>query len=69
MADILHGKVKFFNCSKGFGFIEQANGPDLFVHFSGIQDDGYKTLEDGQTVRFTISDGPKGPHATDVVAV
>ena len=60
------GKVKFFNESKGFGFIEQENGPDVFVHFSAIQSDGFKTLTDGQEVEFTVGQGQKGPQAENV---
>lgn len=66
MSDTITGKVKFFNESKGFGFIEQENGPDVFVHFSAIQSDGFKTLADGQQVEFTIGQGPKGPQAQNV---
>ncbi|MBY6064194.1 cold-shock protein [Pseudidiomarina sediminum] len=61
------GKVKFFNEAKGFGFIEQEQGADVFVHFSAIQADGFKTLAEGQTVQFTIAQGPKGPQAENVV--
>ena len=63
------GTVKFFNDSKGFGFIEQESGPDVFVHFSAIQSDGFKTLTEGQKVEFTITQGQKGPQAENVVAV
>lgn len=63
------GTVKFFNDSKGFGFIEQESGPDVFVHFSAIQSEGFKTLTEGQKVEFTITDGQKGPQAENVVAV
>ena len=66
MSDTIIGKVKFFNESKGFGFIEQENGPDVFVHFSAIMSDGFKTLADGQQVEFTIGQGPKGPQAQNV---
>ena len=61
------GKVKFFNEAKGFGFIEQENGADVFVHFSAIQADGFKTLAEGQQVSFTVAQGPKGPQAENVV--
>ena len=63
------GTVKWFNESKGFGFISQDSGPDVFVHFSAISGDGFKTLAEGQTVEFTISQGEKGPQAETVVAV
>jgi len=63
------GKVKFFNEKKGFGFIEQDSGPDVFVHFSAIRSDGFKTLAEGQQVEFTISQGQKGPQAENVIAV
>lgn len=63
------GKVKFFNEKKGFGFIEQESGPDVFVHFSAIQSDGFKTLAEGQQVEFTVSQGQKGPQAENVVSV
>ena len=62
------GTVKWFNDSKGFGFIEQENGPDVFVHFSAIQGDGFKSLSEGQKVEFTIVDGQKGPQAENIVA-
>ena len=61
------GKVKFFNEAKGFGFIEQENGADVFVHFSAIQSDGFKTLAEGQQVSLTVAQGPKGPQAENVV--
>lgn len=61
------GKVKWFNASKGFGFIEQEGGEDLFVHFSAIQGDGFKTLDEGQSVEFEITSGAKGDQATNVV--
>ncbi len=66
MSDRVTGKVKFFNESKGFGFIEQENGPDVFVHFSAIDADGFKTLSDGQAVEFTVGQGQKGPQAEAV---
>jgi CspA family cold shock protein len=60
------GTVKWFNEAKGFGFIEQESGPDVFVHFSNITGDGFKTLAEGQRVEFTIADGAKGPQAEGV---
>ncbi len=61
------GSVKWFNEAKGFGFIEQDEGPDVFVHYSEIQDEGFKSLAEGQRVSFDIVDGQKGPQATKVV--
>ena len=61
------GTVKWFNASKGFGFIEQDEGNDVFVHYSAIKDDGYKSLEEGARVQFDVVDGPKGPAADNVV--
>ena len=61
------GKVKWFNAEKGFGFIEREDGDDVFVHFSAIQGDGFKTLEEGQTVAFEITQGNRGPQASNVV--
>jgi CspA family cold shock protein len=60
------GTVKWFNETKGYGFIAQEDGPDVFVHFSAIQGDGFKTLTDGQKVEFTLTDGQKGPQAENV---
>ena len=60
------GVVKWFNDSKGFGFIEQENGEDVFVHFSSIQGDGFKTLAEGQAVTFDVVQGAKGPQAANV---
>jgi len=60
------GTVKWFNDAKGFGFIEQDNGPDVFVHFSSIQSDGFKSLQEGDRVRFEVTQGQKGPQAANV---
>ncbi|MDP8208087.1 MAG: cold shock domain-containing protein [Candidatus Electryonea clarkiae] len=65
----MQGKVKWFNGSKGYGFIEPEEGPDVFVHFSAIVGDGYRSLEEGDEVEFEISQGQKGPTATDVKRV
>jgi CspA family cold shock protein len=62
----MEGTVKWFNAEKGFGFIEREEGDDVFVHFSAIQSDGFKTLEEGQTVEFEIEEGPKGLQAANV---
>ena len=64
-----NGTVKWFNAEKGFGFIEREDGDDVFVHFSGIATDGYKTLEEGQKVEFDITEGQRGTQATNVVPV
>lgn len=61
------GKVKWFNDAKGYGFITQDNGEDVFVHFSAIQGEGFKTLKVSQEVEFEVTSGPKGPQATNVV--
>lgn len=61
-----NGKVKWFNDAKGFGFIEQEGGPDVFVHFSSITMDGFKTLVQGEAVNFNVVQGPKGPQAQEV---
>ena len=61
------GKVKWFNAEKGFGFIERENGDDVFVHFSAIVGDGYKSLEEGQSVDFDIVEGERGAQAANVV--
>ena len=63
------GTVKWFNEAKGFGFIEQESGPDVFVHFSNIVGDGFKTLAEGQKVEFTVTEGQKGPQAENIVAL
>lgn len=65
---VSRGKVKWFNEKKGFGFIiEEGGGPDIFVHYTAIASDGFKTLTEGEEVEFTLSQGPKGPQATNVV--
>ena len=69
MAEKEKGKVKWFNNAKGFGFIEREQGGDIFVHYSSIQSDGYRTLKEGQTVEFSVSKGEKGLQADDVVAL
>ena len=69
MSDLVTGKVKFFNDSKGFGFIEQEQGPDVFVHFSAINGSGFKTLAEGQQVQFNVTAGEKGPQAENVTPV
>ena len=63
------GTVKWFNDSKGFGFIEQESGPDVFAHFSAITSEGFKSLAEGQKVQFTVTAGPKGPQAENIVAI
>lgn len=69
MNERITGTVKWFNASKGYGFIEHQGGPDVFVHFSAIQSNGFRTLQEGQAVEFTIEQGPKGPQAANVVVV
>ncbi|MBT0666068.1 cold-shock protein [Geobacter pelophilus] len=63
------GRVKWFNDSKGFGFLEQDNGDDVFVHFSAIQSNGFKSLAEGDTVQFEIVKGPKGLQASNVTRI
>jgi len=62
----MQGTVKWFNAEKGFGFIERNDGDDVFVHFSAIQTDGFKTLDEGQSVEFEVEEGPKGLQAANV---
>lgn len=69
MSELVTGTVKWFNESKGFGFIEQQSGPDVFVHFSAIKMEGFKALKDGQQVQFSVVDGQKGPQAENVTLV
>lgn len=64
---MVKGTVKWFNATKGYGFISTENGEDVFVHYSAIRGDGFKTLEEGQEVEFEIVQGEKGPQATNVV--
>ncbi|MEG3071653.1 MAG: cold shock domain-containing protein [Peptococcaceae bacterium] len=63
----MQGKVKWFNAGKGFGFIETEEGQDIFVHFSSIQSDGFKTLDEGESVEFDVVEGERGPQAANVV--
>ncbi|KNB72118.1 cold shock domain-containing protein [Brevibacillus reuszeri] len=63
----MQGKVKWFNAEKGFGFIEREGGDDVFVHFSAIQTDGFRSLDEGQSVEFDIVEGDRGPQAANVV--
>ncbi|AEI38766.1 MULTISPECIES: cold shock domain-containing protein [Paenibacillus] len=63
----MQGKVKWFNAEKGYGFIEREDGGDVFVHFSAIQTEGFKTLEEGQSVEFDIVEGARGPQAANVI--
>lgn len=63
----MQGKVKWFNAEKGYGFIEREDGGDVFVHFSAINSDGFKTLDEGQEVKFDIVEGARGPQAANVV--
>ncbi|GIC78013.1 cold-shock protein [Moritella marina ATCC 15381] len=63
------GTVKWFNETKGFGFIQQENGPDVFAHFSAIESDGFRTLLENQKVEFNVTDGQKGPQAENIVVL
>lgn len=67
MAERIIGTVKWFNSEKGYGFLTRDNGPDVFVHFSAIQGDGYRTLTEGQSVEFSVETGPKGLQAANVI--
>ncbi len=69
MADRIVGTVKWFNAAKGYGFIAREGGKDVFVHFSAIQMEGYKALNEGEQVEFSIEDSPKGPQAVNVTKV
>lgn len=69
MSEKVEGTVKWFNEAKGFGFISQEGGPDVFAHFSAISGSGFKTLAEGQRVEFTVTQGQKGPQASDIIAL
>ena len=69
MSERIVGTVKWFNGSKGYGFISRENGPDVFVHYSAIESDGYRNLQEGQQVEFTVENGPKGLQASNVKTV
>ena len=69
MSERIQGTVKWFNSTKGFGFISRAGAPDVFVHYSAIQSTGYRSLEEGQKVEFTVEQGPKGLQASNVVVI
>lgn len=69
MSEREKGKVKWFNNTKGYGFIERENGTDIFVHFSAIQMEGYRTLKENMEVEFTVAEGKNGPQAEDVVGI
>jgi CspA family cold shock protein len=69
MSERIIGTVKWFNGSKGYGFIEREDGDDVFVHYSEIQSEGFRNLDEGQRVEFTITEGQKGPQASNVVPV
>jgi len=69
MEERVTGTVKWFSASKGYGFLEREGGPDVFVHFSALKMDGFRTLREGQQVEFTIEQGPKGLQAADVTLV
>ncbi|HLF24800.1 MAG TPA: cold-shock protein [Anaerolineae bacterium] len=69
MSDRIQGTVKWFNATKGYGFISREGGEDVFVHYSAIQSEGYRTLNEGQRVEFTVERGPKGLQASNVTVV
>ena len=69
MGQRIRGTVKWFDTRKGFGFIQMEGSPDIFVHYSSISGEGFKDLEEGDPVEFTLEDGPKGPHALQVVKI
>ena len=69
MSTTTTGTVKWFNEAKGFGFIEQESGPDVFAHFSNIAGSGFKTLAEGQKVEFNVTQGQQGPHAENITAI
>ncbi len=68
-ANVVKGTVKWFNETKGFGFIQQESGPDVFAHFSEIASSGFKTLLEGQQVEFSVAQGQKGPNAVNIVVI
>jgi CspA family cold shock protein len=69
MAERIEGVVKWFNGTKGYGFIQQPNGPDVFVHYSAIEGSGFRNLEEGERVEFSIVEGPKGLQASEVTKI
>ncbi|WP_221799646.1 cold-shock protein [Oceanobacter mangrovi] len=69
MSNVTTGTVKWFNETKGFGFISQESGPDVFAHYSAIASTGFKTLAEGQAVQFTVTQGKKGPQAENIVVI
>ncbi|UCF62267.1 MAG: cold shock domain-containing protein [Anaerolineaceae bacterium] len=69
MSERVIGTVKWFSSEKGYGFIEREDEPDVFVHYTAIQSEGFRTLHEGQQVEFAIEEGPKGPQAADVTVV
>ena len=69
MADRIQGVVKWFNGTKGYGFLQQPDGPDVFVHYSAIEGSGFRNLEEGERVEFSVEQGPKGPAAANVTVL